>query len=101
MTMPAFRAPKLDCGELSKWAGKAPALHLTLQKGRGRVRHPGRQTPRKNPTTATAARSATSQLELRDVILCPTWLRQKRGVVPHWDDRARRHGPLLPLRRGL
>jgi hypothetical protein len=69
--MPAFRAPKLDCGELSKWTGKAPALHLTLQKGRGRVRHPGRQTPRKNPTTATAARSATSQLELRDVTLLP------------------------------
>jgi hypothetical protein len=70
--MPAFRAPKLDCGELSKWTGKSPALHLTLQKGRGRVRHPGRQTPRENPTTATAARSATSQLELRDAALFGT-----------------------------
>jgi hypothetical protein len=70
--MPAFRAPKLDCGELSKWTGKAPALHLTLQKGRGRVRHPGRQTPRENPTTATAARSATSQLELRGAALFGT-----------------------------
>jgi hypothetical protein len=92
--------------QLGNWAGSSASGHakprlFCAEKIRGIVKLPGQKASRYKANADRSGAFRYLATRIVDVILCPSSARQKRGVARYRDDRAPRHGPSLPLRRGL